>query len=153
MRRKDRRIEDQERIEAIIGQGRVCRLALHDLPAPYIVPLSFGYRQKTLYFHAARDGHKLDLIRRNPRAGFEISIDLGDVDGGERGCDWSVRYRSVAGYGTISFVETEADKRAALDSIMAQYAPGDFSYPEAMLRRTMVFKLEIEAMTGKASDG
>ena len=152
MRRKDRLIEDLAHIEEIIGQGRICRLALHDLPAPYVVPLSFGYRERTLFFHAAKEGHKIDLIRQNSQAGFDISIDLGDVDGGERGCDWSVRYRSVSGFGKVCFVEGLAEKRAALDCIMAQYADGEFSYPDAMLERTMVFKLDIEAMTGKAGN-
>jgi len=152
MRRKDRRIEDLQKIEAIIAQARVCRLALHDLPAPYVVPLSFGYRNRTLYFHAARDGHKIDLIRQNPRAGFELSIDLGDVAGGEQGCEWSVRYQSVMGYGNIVFVENPADKRAALDLIMNQYAAGAFSYPDAMVERTLIFRLEIESLTGKAGN-
>lgn len=152
MRRKDRRIDDLAVIEEIIRQARVCRLALHDLPAPYVVPMSFGYRDRTLYFHAARDGHKIDLIRQNPRAGFDISLDLGDVEGGEQGCEWSVRYRSVTGHGHIVVVEDVAEKRAALDRIMAQYAEGEFSYPDEMVKRTLVFKLNVESMTGKAGN-
>lgn len=152
MRRKDRLIDDLKEIEEIIGQGRVCHLTLHDLPAPYVVPLSFGYEERILYFHAARDGHKIDLIHQNPQAGFAISIDLGDVDGGEKGCDWSVRYKSVAGYGKVSVVESAEEKRAAFDIIMAQYADGAFSYPDAMVQRTLVFKLDVESMSGKSGN-
>ncbi|PLX87182.1 MAG: pyridoxamine 5'-phosphate oxidase family protein [Desulfuromonas sp.] len=152
MRRKDRRIDDLALIEEIIGQARVCRLALHDLPAPYIVPMSFGYRDRTLYFHAARDGHKINLIKQNPQAGFDISIDLGDVDGGDQGCEWSVRYRSVTGHGHIVVVENVAEKRAALDRIMGQYAEGEFFYPDEMVARTLIFKLNVESMTGKAGN-
>lgn len=152
MRRKDRQIVEQEQIEEIIAQARVCRLALHDLPAPYIVPMSFGYQDRTLYFHAAKDGHKVDLIRQNPQAGFDISIDHGDVDGGDQGCKWSVRFQSVLGYGQISYVEDMTEKREALDCIMAQYAEGDFSYPDAMVEKTLIFKLEIESMNGKAGN-
>lgn len=152
MRRKDREITDPNRIEEIIAQARVCHLALQDIPAPYVVPLSFGYGDRTLYFHAARDGHKIDLIRQNPQAGFVLSVDLGDVDGGDKGCDWSVRFRSVMGHGKVSFVEAMDEKRVALDRIMAQYADGEFTYTDAMVERTMIFKLEIETMTGKSGN-
>ena len=37
---------------------------------PYAVPLSFLYDGGKLYFHCARAGHKLDAIRRDPRASF-----------------------------------------------------------------------------------
>lgn len=152
MRRKDRQIVEQEKIEEIIAQARVCRLALHDLPAPYIVPMSFGYQDRTLYFHAAKDGHKIDLIRQNPQAGFDISIDLGDINGGDESCEWSVSFKSVTGYGKVVFVDDTTEKRAALDQIMAQYAEGTFSYPDAMVARTLIFKLKIESMCGKAGN-
>lgn len=152
MRKKERQISDPAKIEAIIAQARVCHLALHDLPAPYVVPLSFGYRDRVLYFHAARVGRKVDLMRANPQVGFEISLDLGDVVGGGQGCEWSVNYRSVIGYGKVTFIEETEEKRLALDQIMAQYAPGEFSYTEAMVKRTLLFKLEIEALSAKGSD-
>ena len=151
MRRKDRQIHELEKIEAIIGQARVCRLALHDLPAPYVVPMSFGYQDQVLYFHAAGAGRKLELLRQNPQVGFEISIDLGDVDGGEQGCEWSVNYRSVNGYGRVSFIDGLEEKRAAFNRIMAQYAQGPFSYPQGSLERTLVFQLAITSISGKAS--
>lgn len=152
MRRKDRQITEPAKIEKIIAQGRVCHLTLHDLPAPYVVPLSFGYKENTLYFHAARDGHKVDLMQQNPQAGFAISIDLGDVDGGDEGCEWSVGFRSVLGHGNLSIVEATDEKREAFDCIMAQYSDRDFTYPAAMVERTLVFKLAIETMTGKAGN-
>ena len=152
MRRKDRRIDDPLKIDEIIAQGRVCHLSLHDLPAPYVVPMSFGYNNRTLYFHAARDGHKVDLFTQNPRAGFAISIELGDVEGGEQGCEWSVRFRSVLGHGTVSVIEAPDEKRFALDRIMDQYTDGRFVYTDAMVERTLVFKLEIESMTGKSGN-
>ena len=39
---------------------------------PYAVPLSFAYDDGRLYFHVAKSGHKLDALRRNPKASFCI---------------------------------------------------------------------------------
>ena len=37
---------------------------------PYAVPLSYLYHQGKLYFHCAKSGHKLDALRREPKASF-----------------------------------------------------------------------------------
>ena len=60
MRRKDKEITDRNAIESIIAKSRICRLAMVDDAGPYIVPLCFGFRNNTLYFHSAAEGKKLD---------------------------------------------------------------------------------------------
>ena len=68
MRRTDREITDPEKIREIIDDCTCCRLGLCDEGKAYIVPLSFGYTERegryVFYFHSAREGRKLDLIRR-----------------------------------------------------------------------------------------
>ena len=42
MRRADREITDFDELIAVMRGCDVCRLALHDEPYPYILPLNFG---------------------------------------------------------------------------------------------------------------
>lgn len=151
MRRNEKEIEDREAIEAVIRRSKVCRLALCSGEHPYIVPLCFGYRDETLYFHSVREGKKIDILRENPRVAFEFDIDQ-EVVPGKTGCDWTMRYKSVVGFGRASFVEDLDAKRKALDVIMAQYADGSFTYKKGVLKITVVIKVEIDRMTGKKSD-
>ena len=77
MRRKDREVTDPQRIEEIISACHCCRLGFCDGGKPYIVPLNFGFFRRedggyTFYFHSAREGRKLDLIRQTGWAGFEL---------------------------------------------------------------------------------
>ena len=69
MRRKDREITDFDEMMKIIAKCDTCRLALFDDEFPYIIPLNFGTNiengQLYLYFHSAKEGTKLDLIRKN----------------------------------------------------------------------------------------
>ena len=37
---------------------------------PYAVPLSYVYCDFKLYFHCAKEGHKLEAIARNPKVSF-----------------------------------------------------------------------------------
>ncbi len=74
MRRKERCIKDQEIIEQILRQSVICRVAMHDEEYPYMVPMNYGYRDHTLYFHCALEGKKLELIRKNNHVCFEIEL-------------------------------------------------------------------------------
>jgi hypothetical protein len=74
MRRKDKAVSDASGINAIIEISMVCRLGLVDGDKPYIVPLSFGYQDHTLYFHGALKGRKIDLLKENPNVCVEFDI-------------------------------------------------------------------------------
>lgn len=151
MRRKDKEIKNITVIEAIIKRAQVCRLACVDNGKPYLVPLCFGYEAGALYFHAAQAGRKIDILRKNPEVCFEFDIDQ-ELERGQNACDWGMKYRSVIGFGTAIILETPEAKKAALDCIMQHYdAPGPYEYSDASLERTLVIKVGIEQMTGKAA--
>jgi|GEM_PF-37119 len=152
MRRSDREVKDFEDAVGIIKKCDVCRLALWDEEYPYILPLNFGVQVSngniTLYFHGAVDGKKLDLIRKNNKASFEMDCShnlITDVTAGY--C--TMEYESVIGNGTISFVEGD-DKIKALDILMDNYpAEPGFKYNPAAIPRTAVYKLEVSGFTAK----
>ena len=150
MRRREKAVTDPAALEQILWQGKVCQLALVDLPVPYIVPLNYGYREGVLYFHSAPEGHKLELLRRQPLASFSVVVDLGIVEA-EEACNWGARFRSVLGYGRIEFIEGRSAKQEALQLLMAQYAEGTFTFAPAAVDGTTLFKLIIEEMSGKQS--
>jgi len=39
---------------------------------PYAVPLSYVYFNDKIYFHSAKDGHKIDAIIKNPKVSFAV---------------------------------------------------------------------------------
>ena len=57
----------QEECEEILHQGSFGTFALSgNEEYPYAVPISYIYMDQKLYFHCAKTGHKLDLIKQNP---------------------------------------------------------------------------------------
>ena len=70
MRRKDKEITDEKVINEILEKAKVCRLALFDKDYPYIVPMNYGYKDNALFFHVAKEGKKIDLIKRNNNVRF-----------------------------------------------------------------------------------
>jgi len=94
MRRKEKEITDNEVLHEIIRSSQVCRLGLSDGNVPYIVPLCFGYKDRTLYFHSAAEGKKIELIKKNPNVCFEFDHNV-EVVRAEKPCSWGMKYQSI----------------------------------------------------------
>jgi uncharacterized protein len=148
MRRKEKQILDMNEVAQILEQAQVCRLAMVDKGHPYVVPLNFGYRDGSLYFHSAPEGRKMDVLKADPRVCFEVD-EMVKMNKAANACDWGVSFRSVIGTGTARILETPAEKKNALDIIMAQYSGRSFDYPEEKLAKTAVIQVIIHEMTGK----
>jgi nitroimidazol reductase NimA-like FMN-containing flavoprotein (pyridoxamine 5'-phosphate oxidase superfamily) len=150
MRRNDKEITDTEVIDDIINRSAVCRMALSETNRPYLVPVCFGYRNRTLYVHSAREGKKIDILRKNNNICVEFDVDH-ELVKTDRACAWGMKYRSVICFGTASFVDDDCQKREALDVIMAHYSSGSFAYIDKELADMIIIKIEIESITGKQS--
>jgi nitroimidazol reductase NimA-like FMN-containing flavoprotein (pyridoxamine 5'-phosphate oxidase superfamily) len=150
MRRHEKNIAEKSSLRDIIKQAKVCRIGLSDGYRPYIVPLSFGYEKDCLYFHGAHEGKKIELLRKNNSVCFEFDVNTEIVTAHEA-CQWGMRYQSIIGFGTATFIEDTTEKRQALDIIMRQYAEGSFTFPDQAVNDTTVIRVKIESMTGKQS--
>ena len=153
VRRKEREITDAAALERMIESCDCCRLGLWDGSCPYIVPLNFGFQREgedwIFYFHSAKEGKKLDLIRMYPQAGFEMDTSH-ELKVHETACGHSFFYQSVMGKGEISFVEDEEEKKQALRSIMEHYTgQKKWAFSQDMLDAVVILKLRAEKVTGK----
>jgi nitroimidazol reductase NimA-like FMN-containing flavoprotein (pyridoxamine 5'-phosphate oxidase superfamily) len=113
--------------------------------------MNFAYADKKLYFHSAREGRKLDLIRHNPRVGFALAIETAVAVTGDGPCGWTMRYRSVVGRGRAVIVEDGLEKIGALDLIMAHYGGPTDGYDPRRVAAIAVIRVDIETMAGKRS--
>lgn len=154
MRRNDREITDNSVIEAFIAKEQIIRLAFYDDGDIYIVPVNYGFindsGKYSFYFHGAKAGRKYELAKGSPKVGFEIdgNYELLEAD---IACDFSAKFQSVIGTGTLSLVEDSSEKIKGLNTLMKQTtARPEWSYDDAMLGGVAVFRLDVEKMSCKA---
>lgn len=151
MRRKDREITDFTKILDIMRQCDVCRLAIHDTPYPYLIPMNFGMDvqdgQVYLYFHSAMQGTKLDLLKKDNRVTFEMDFDHKLLLQKEK-MNCTMAYSSVIGHGTMEFLPDE-QKLDALNILMRHYHAEDFAFHPQMAKVTTVLRLTVADMTAK----
>ncbi len=150
MRRKEKEIIDIKKINGIIDKAEVFRLAMSLNDTPYIVPLNFGYKDGTIYFHCAKKGKKIDILKQNNKVCFEFDTDCELVES-EKGCNWSMKFKSVIGSGKVSFLEDTREKQKALEIILQHYSVNTFQFEKKQLDNTLIAKIDIDQITGKQS--
>ncbi len=148
MRRKNQQLTAQDCI-AILEKATSGVLALAgDDGYPYAVPLSHVYHDGKLYFHCAREGHKIDAITRCDKASFCV-IDQDEVVPEK----YTTFYRSVIAFGRIRPMEDGEAKRVAIDVLAARFRPGHDEERHAEIEDSMprlcVLEMTIDHMTGK----
>lgn len=148
MRRKEREITNREEIDEILGLAKVMHLALSDNNMPFLVPVFFAYDGTSIYFHSAKAGTKIEILKKNNNVCFEISIDNGVVES-DMACDFEAKHRTVIGFGKAEFVESEEEKIHALNKIVALFTDKKFEFPEGNLNATAVIRIQIDSIKGK----
>jgi len=154
VRRTDREIVDADEINAILRSGKFATIAMAREDEPYVVSLSYGYDEaiSSLYFHCARDGRKIDILRENPKVCATVILDDGYVDGN---CEHV--FKSVVIHGTMHIIEDIDDKRHALRVLLGHLESNPHTHLEKSLpddeayRKVGVLQLCIVEMTAKRS--
>jgi len=150
MNRKEKEIIEKSDIEAVIQKALVCRIGLSCGNIPYVVPVCFGYEPGVIYAHGSPEGKKNDLVKKNPNVCFEFDIDA-EIVNSKTPCGWTMKYKSVIGFGAAFFLENPDEKRRALKVIAGQYSDQSCRFPDSAVNATAVIKIEISSMTGKQS--
>ncbi len=153
MRRTDRQLTDPAHIERIITDGKYVVFALVDGTEPYAVTLSYGYDStaRRLYCHVAHEGHKLDVIARNPAACGTVVIDRGYSQG-----ECEHPYESVVMRGILRLVQDAEEKLRAIHTLVDHLEDEPEAYwqsrswrLEQRLNGFSALCFEIESVTAK----
>lgn len=151
MRRKDKEILDNQLIERILNEAEIIRLSMVDGNEPYLVAMNYVYSAGFLYMHSAKEGCKIEFLKKNSKVAFQTEIGVKIVLK-EQSCSCGTRYMSVFGKGTAFLIDEEEEKKQALNAIMVKYTGRfAFDYPVNSLKNTLIIKVQIESITGKKS--
>ena len=152
MRRKDREI-DRNSALAVIDQSEYGVLSMirhtesEDI-LPYAVPLSIVRDGDALYFHCAREGLKLDILRSNPQVCACFVNDVQRIPG-----KFTTAFASAIVEGTAHIVEEETELVHALRLISEKYAADNMAAFETAVAKsravTSIVRIDIHSVTGK----
>ena len=116
---------------------------------PYALPIDFYYNEEKnkIYFHCAKEGHKLDAIRADNRVSFCV-YDKGFRKEG----DWALNITSVIIFGKIRIIDNPEETLVTVRKFGEKFFPTQKELDDEILRslsRVQMLELTPDHMTGK----
>ncbi|SEA92821.1 hypothetical protein SAMN05216349_1563 [Oribacterium sp. KHPX15] len=149
MRRFKQQISEAECIEILKTTKRGVLSLIGDDGYPYGIPMDHWYCEEdgSIYFHGAKEGHKIDAIKACDKASYCVFN-----DGFRREGEWALNITSVITFGRIRLVE-DVDMTRKICTELVRKFTDDEKYLEKELNnalpRVQCLMLEPEHMTGK----
>ena len=114
---------------------------------PYAIPLDYYYDGERLYFHCAKEGHKLDALRADNRVSFCVMDEGFRKDG-----DWALNITSVVIFGRLRELTDRGEIIEKLRLLGNKYYPTEDEVEreiDRFLDRVCMLELTVDHMTGK----
>ena len=154
--RKDRAVEDEAWISALLHISPTCALATSQQDQPYLTTNLFVYdeAQKVIYLHSNRKGRTFKNMSANGRVCFTVS-QMGRLLPGESAPNMSVEFASVVVFGRASILNEPVEAARALQMLVDKYfphlQPGKDYRATAVeeLAGVAVYRIDIEQWSGK----
>lgn len=149
MRRFKQQVSDAECIKILKEEPRGVLAVYGENDYPYCFPINFYYDEAIgkIYFHGAREGHKVDAIKKNNHVCFTVMN-----QGFKKENDWAYSVISVIIFGRVEDVIEPEEKNRSLQALAEKYYPSKEAATKEVLKdgnRANVIALVIDHMTGK----
>ena len=149
MRRFKQQISNDECIEILNNTRRGVLSLVGDDGYPYGIPIDHWYCEENgkIYFHGAKEGHKIDAIKACDKASYCVYD-----EGYRKEGDWALNIKSVITFGRIRLVDDEDTARRICTEITRKFTD-DEEYLQKELTnafpRVQCLELTPEHITGK----
>ncbi len=149
MRRFKQEISNEECIELLTNEKRGVLSVIGDDGYPYGIPLNHFYdkEKNCIYFHGAKEGHKIDAIKLNNKVSYCV-FEKGKKKMGH----WSLNVRSVIIFGKATFVTDLDECKKIASDIWWKFGTDKNELEEELkksLLRVLCIRVDIEHITGK----
>ena len=148
MRRLDLVLSQEEAL-AIVDENQYAVLCLND-PAgrPYGLPMDYVRQGNSLYFHGSKEGRKVNSMKATPWA-CAVIIGENEIVPSRFGR----KYKSVIVEGGIELIDEPEFKRQVMTWVVkrksSDYFEKGLTVIEKMLDRVLVYKMNMETVSGK----
>ncbi len=145
----ERLTRDRQVIDRILHASQVLRLGLAVEGEASIFPLAFGYDGRSIFFHTASEGRKLEMFEHSPRACLEFEHGVRLIRDDPNPCKWSFAYESVIGRGRVVELTEPAEKEHGLRVIVRHYSGSEVPLAAEDLAKIRVWRVSLESVTGR----
>ena len=125
LRRMDRKLSEEDALTVLrdCEYGFLC--TVNEDGSPYAVPMCAALVGRTIYFHCARAGQKLENLTARPRACFSCVLYAENQPS-----KFTYVYASCVAEGNVRLVTDEAERQAGMRAICEKYSGDWMDGPE-----------------------
>ncbi|HOR12791.1 MAG TPA: pyridoxamine 5'-phosphate oxidase family protein [Clostridia bacterium] len=150
MRRKDREQSREFALKAVDECEYVALATINEDGSPYCVPMTIVHENDSIYFHAAKEGKKLENIRRNPAVSLACVSKNRTIEK-----EFTVAYESAIVEGTAAEVVSPDEKARILYLLCVRHSPSALENAKAAIEKELanlsVIEIKIKSISGKAN--
>ena len=149
MRRFKQQLSEEECRHILKTEKRGVLAVNGDGGYPYTIPINYIYEEESgkIYFHGAKEGHKIDALLRDPKASFCV------YDHGYRQLGaWAYTVKSVVVFGRLRMLEDREEMIELSRRLGRKYYPTEEELEAEIAhsgKRVQILELAMEHMTGK----
>ena len=149
MRLKDQQLDAAEANE-IMNRCTNGVLSINgDNGYPYGVPVSYAYADGRIYFHCAREGYKVDLLKKDPHVSFTVVAQDDIIPE-----DFNTLYISAIAFGRARLVDDPEEMRQIHGYIIEKYSKGHEEsggrYLDSSIGEIYMVEITVDHITAKA---
>lgn len=115
---------------------------------PYGVPVSYAYANGKIYFHCAKEGYKVDLMKADPHVAFTVVAQDDIIPE-----DFNTLFLSVMAFGKVRLVDDPVEMREIHGYIIEKYSKGHeengAKYLDSSIADIYMVEITIDHITGK----
>ena len=146
--RRIKQTASQEECIALLESAPRGVLAVHgENGYPYGIPVNYVFLDGKVYFHCAKEGHKVDALRADDRVSFTILSEPVKNEG-----EWWYCFTSVIVFGRISEIAAPDKADRILRALGSKYFPEGYEMETDIIRngpRALILELTIDHVSGK----
>ena len=149
MRLKDQQLDATEANEIMNSCTNGVLSINGDTGYPYGVPVSYAYADGRIYFHCAREGYKVDLLKKDPHVSFTVVAQDDIIPE-----DFNTLYISAIAFGRARLVDDPEEMRKIHGYIIDKYSKGHEEsggrYLDSSISEIYMVEITVDHITAKA---
>ena len=139
-----------KRVTELIEKGDQGVLCVNgDDGYPYAIPTHYIYMNDAIYIHSAKTGYKVEALGKDKKVCFTsvlFSEPIPEL--------FTTRFESIVVTGNAEFIENESERQKVMEAFVRRFSPdyvdGGMKFIRAALGKTLIIKISIEEIKGKA---
>ncbi|MHB8515089.1 MAG: pyridoxamine 5'-phosphate oxidase family protein [Dehalococcoidia bacterium] len=153
-----RAVSDPARLDAILAAGLVAHVGFVQDGQPYVIPMSYLYRDGRLFLHGSKGSRAVRQIGSGAPVCVTVTL-LDSLVASKAASSHSMNYRSVVVFGRGKPVRGHAASVELAHAIIARYFPGRApgqayrAVTDDELKAVRIVEVEIEEISGKQRSG